>query len=312
MRLSVVIVNWNSREHLRDCLASLGAQSHRDLEIVVVDNGSSDGSAEMVAGVFPAVRLIRSGENLGFAEGCNRGFAASTGPWIATVNNDAVAEPDWAARLVEAAALVPPDCGMLQSLMLYRDRPTIVNSAGLDLNPRGSGDDRWIGRPRPPLDDDRLQEIFCPTGGAAAYRREMLEAIRLDDGYFDPQHFMYSEDLDLGWRARLAGWTAYYVPGAVVLHTWHGSVERHGASWLKTIAAINRMRTLLKNASVAFLLRTAPLSFAYVFLIVRHGGLGGLRRFAGAFRHSLRQRSFVATLVRVPRREVERIGLRRQ
>jgi len=312
MRLSVVIVNWNARDHLRDCLASLAAQSHRDLEILVVDNGSRDGSTEMAAADFPAVRVLRSAENLGFAEGCNRGFAAATGPWIATLNNDAVAEPDWAAGLVEAAAAVPPDCGMLQSLMLYRDRPAIVNCAGLELNRRGNGVDRWIGQPRPSPDDDRLQEIFCPSAGAAAYRREMLEAIRLADGYFDPEHFMYSEDLDLGWRARLAGWTARYVPNSVVLHTWHGSVERHGASWLETIAAINRIRTLVKNASVPFLLRTAPLSFAYSFVILRRGGFAGVRRLAAAVRRSVRQRAFVATLARVSRADVERLGLKRR
>ncbi|HEV3141922.1 MAG TPA: glycosyltransferase family 2 protein [Vicinamibacterales bacterium] len=308
MRLSVVVVNWNSRDHLRDCLASLAAQSHRDLETIVVDNGSTDGSAEMVAADFASARLVRLGANLGFAEGCNRGIAASSGPWVATLNNDTVADPEWARSVIDAAAQAPAHCGMLQSLMLFRERPGVVNSAGLELTRGGAGRDRWEERPRPPATDRETQEIFCPTAGAAAYRREMLDAIHLSGGWFDRDHFMYFEDLDLGWRGRLAGWTARYVPTAVVFHTWHGSVGRHGASWLEVMASTNRTRTLVKNASPLFILGAAPELMGDIVMVTRHGGLEALGRFAGAVRHSLKQRDEVSRMIRVSRREVERIG----
>ena len=104
LRLSIVIVNWNSRDDLRACLESLAAQTYRDLEILVVDNGSTDGSAAMVSASFPACRLLAQPGNIGFAEGCNRGIEAATGEWVATLNNDCVAEPGWAQAIVEAAA----------------------------------------------------------------------------------------------------------------------------------------------------------------------------------------------------------------
>jgi GT2 family glycosyltransferase len=304
--LSVVIVNWNSRDDLRACLASLDQQSQPDLEIIVVDNGSTDGSADMVAAEFPSVRLLRLEENLGFAEGCNRGIANSSGPWVAMLNNDTVADPDWARSFVDAAARAPARCGMLQALMLFRDRPSVINSTGIELTAGAAGRDRWEDRPRPPASDRDPQEIFCPTAGAAAYRREMLDAIRLADGYFDRLHFMYFEDLDLGWRARLAGWTALYIPTAIVFHTWHGSVERHGTSWLEVVASINRMRTLVKNGSGAIMFRTLLESVGHVFVVLRHGGPKAIARLSAAVRHSLKQRAEVSRMIRVSRRDVER------
>ena len=100
MLLSVVVVNWNSKDHLAECLAALEKQTHRELQVIVVDNGSVDGSVDLVSQRFPQVTLIQAGENLGFAEGCNRGLAVAQGAWVAMLNNDAFAEPEWAAALV--------------------------------------------------------------------------------------------------------------------------------------------------------------------------------------------------------------------
>ena len=255
MRLSVIVVNWNLRDELAACLESLRLQTHDDLEVIVVDNGSHDGSAELVRSQYPECKLLRETENLGFAEGCNRGISVATGEWVAMLNNDAVADPHWAAELVRAAEGGPPQLGMLQSLMLYKERPDTINSTGIELRKNGSGRDRQEGMPR--RSGHAQEEIFCCCAGAAAYRRAMLEQIKLSSGYFDRTHFMYYEDLDLGWRARLAGWSASYVPNSVVFHRWHGSSERHGRAWLIAIARTNRIRTLLKNASWAFLIRTS-------------------------------------------------------
>ena len=107
MLLSVVTVNWNSRDDLAECLASLVAQSYSQLEVLIVDNGSTDGSVEMVRERFPQFILLEQSKNLGFAEGCNVGIARATGNWIALLNNDAVAAPDWAKTLAHAAERVP-------------------------------------------------------------------------------------------------------------------------------------------------------------------------------------------------------------
>jgi len=302
--LSVVVVNWNSRDDLRGCLASLRGQSHRELDVIVVDNGSSDGSADMVAVEFPEYRLFRESENLGFAEACNRGIDASRGPWVAMLNNDTVADPEWARAFVDAATAAPPDCGMLQSLLLFQDRSEIINSTGIELTYSGGGRDRDGGTPR----GSRAEpgDVFCPTAGAAAYRRAMLDGIRLPEGYFDRNHFMYYEDLDLGWRARLGGWTARYVPASVVYHKWHGSSDRHGRSWLVVVSHTNRLRTLLKNASPWFIVRSWPRSALEIGLLVWHGRLQGIFGLARAVEQSLERRSDVTKMTKVPRRTVER------
>jgi GT2 family glycosyltransferase len=306
VRLSIVVVNWNSRDDLRTCLESLAAQTHRDLEIVVVDNGSTDGSPEMVETGFPACRLLAQSTNVGFAEGCNRGIEASTGEWVATLNNDCVADAGWAQALVAAATSAPASCGMLQSLMVFLDRPGTINSTGIELTALGGGRDRHRDRTWPNDESRRQSAIFCPTAGAAAYRRTMLEAIRISTGYFDRTHFMYLEDLDLGWRARLGGWDALFVPGSMVRHKWHGSTDRHGASWLAVLAGINRVRTQIKNASPSLIARASPVTIVKTLEIVRHAGFDGLRQLKAAVQESLPLRKEVARVARLGRRAVER------
>jgi GT2 family glycosyltransferase len=304
MLLSVVVVNWNSVSDLRDCLLSLRAQTYRELDVIVVDNGSVDGSPDMVATVFPEVRLLRETENLGFAEACNRGIAASVGPWVAMLNNDAIAEPDWAKALVDAAMTAPAEWGMLQSLLLYQTRRNTINSTGIELTRFGGGHDRREGQPR--LAGEHPAEIFCPTAGAAAYRRTMLEAVRISEGYFDRSYFMYYEDMDLGWRARLAGFTAHYVPGSVVYHRWHGSTERRGRSWLLATAGVNRLRTILKNASPVLIVLAVPALLEGAFNAIRHGGVQGFGVLLRAVPQSLSARSEVTRLARLRRRDIER------
>jgi GT2 family glycosyltransferase len=306
VRLSVVIVNWNSRDDLRACLVSLRSQTHPDLEVIVVDNGSTDGSPEMVSADFPECTLLTQTTNLGFAEGCNRGIEAATGPWVAMLNNDCVADPGWARALVDAAEHAAPACGMLQSLLLFLKQPGTINSTGIELTAHGGGRDRDRDRPRPAVDAATPEPIFCPTAGAAAYRRAMLDAIRLSTGYFDRDYFMYLEDLDLGWRARLAGWTAHYIPGSVVYHKWHGSSDRHGRSWLVIAVGINRIRTLLKNASPLFLVRAGAVFGFEIVELMQHGGLPAVRRLIVAVRRSLARRREVSAMARVERRAVER------
>jgi GT2 family glycosyltransferase len=193
---------------------------------------------------------------------------------------------------------------MLQSLLHFQDRPDTINSTGIELAYSGGGRDRDSGAPR----NSRTEpgDVFCPTAGAAAYRRAMLDAIRLPEGYFDRDHFMYYEDLDLGWRARLGGWTARYVPESVVYHKWHGSSDRHGRSWLVVTAHTNRLRTLLKNASPWFIVRSWPRSALEVGLLAWHGRLRGLSVLVRAVEQSLVRRSDVTKLAKLDRRAVER------
>ena len=120
--ISVVVVNWNSKRNLADCLESLSSQTDGAFEVVVVDNGSSDGSVELVRAEHPKVTLVAARENLGFAEGCNRGIEVATQPWIATLNNDAVADPHWIAQLRAAARTGAAHLGMIQSRIVFRQQ----------------------------------------------------------------------------------------------------------------------------------------------------------------------------------------------
>lgn len=290
-------------------MRSLAEQTHRDLEVIVVDNGSTDGSIAMVREQFPSFTLIEAGENLGFAEGCNRGIERSSGPWVALLNNDAVADPHWAEALVEAAERAPDDCGMLQSAMFFLDRPDTINSMGLFLTRSGGAIDRLEGEARQPVDD---VPIFCPTGGAAAYRRSMLDAIKLPTGWLDRQYFMYSEDFDLGWRAQLSGFGARLVSKSIVLHKFHGSTARRGRAWFVSMTRTNRLRTLIKNASPRFLLQTAPYTAYEMCELIWHGGLAAGASLPRVIAESVRQRRRVAALSRVARRAIERkwVGVR--
>jgi GT2 family glycosyltransferase len=316
--ISVVIVNWNSAADLSECLRSLERQTSAPHEIVVVDNGSHDGSAALVRESFPAVKLIANTENLGFAPAVNQGIAQARGEWVATLNNDTVADPRWIERL-QAAASAPltaadneQELGMLQSCIVFKDRPDTLNSTGLLLFKDATAADRGVRTPSAQADAWPL-EIFCPTAGAAAYRRSMLERVRLPTGVFDSTFFMYYEDVDLGWRCRLAGFRARYVPDAIVYHAFQGSSRRHGNRFVLRQCTKNRLIALARNASPALLVRSLPKTLSEILWLAAFGGRGALRevtpRVVRAFRE---ERALVTALLARDRRQVERAWLARR
>lgn len=302
--VSIVIVNWNAHLLLRACLQSIDAALAPDAEAIVVDNGSTDGSSAMVKLEFPSAVLVEAGRNAGFAEGCNLGISAARGRWIATLNNDAVAAPGWLDALRAAARGAPPRLGMIQCRMLFAHDPSLVNSTGVCLFDDGRAEDRDYGRPAASVSAGA--EIFCPTAGAALYRRAMLDEVRLPSGWFDRTFFLYNEDVDLGWRCRLAGWDARYQPDATVLHDAHATSGRRGWRFVKSQCASNRIRTILKNASTGFITRTLGRTAFDLLRIPAMGGGRALGNTLGGIRGAIRERGEVSRLVRVPREEIER------
>jgi GT2 family glycosyltransferase len=211
-RFSVLVLNWNGRDLIGDCLDSLRQQTFRDFETIVVDNGSSDMSADFIRKQFPEVRLLALAGNAGFCGGNNAAFAASAGELIVLVNNDAELDPRFLEAMDQAAGN-HPDVGMFAACVRMFDRRNVFDSTGLLVYPDG------ICRSRGWLEEDRGQydepaDVLCPNGCAAVYRRAMLDEV----GFFDDAYFAYLEDLDLGLRGQLRGWTCKYVPGAVAYH----------------------------------------------------------------------------------------------
>jgi GT2 family glycosyltransferase len=220
--VSVIVVNWNGLTYLQDCLASLRAQSYPALEVIVVDNGSTDGSVEYLRAERAAgIRLIESATNTGFAGGNNLGIHAAKGAYVALLNNDAAAEPCWVEALV-AAAEADPRVGMCASKIFVWDRPGILDGAGLLVS--GDGIARGRGRLEPDREEFRQEEdALVPSACAALYRRGMLDEI----GLFDEEFFAYCEDTDLGLRGLIAGWRCRYVPDAAVRHRYSSSTAPH-------------------------------------------------------------------------------------
>ena len=220
--VSVIVVNWNGLDYLPGCLDSLAAQSYPALDVIVVDNGSTDGSIEYLRSrQAERVQLLEQPGNLGFAGGNNVGIRASKGAYVALLNNDAEADPEWVAALV-AAAEGDPAVGMCASRIYVWRRPDLLDGAGLIV----SGDGIGRGRGRLEEDGERYQreaDVLLPSACAALYRRAMLDEI----GLFDEDFFAYCEDTDLGLRGRIAGWRCRYVPGAIARHRYSRSTDAH-------------------------------------------------------------------------------------
>jgi GT2 family glycosyltransferase len=211
-KISVVIVNWNGAQHLPVCLNALRAQTYRAFEVIVADNASQDDSRLLLARDFPEVTVIALPENRGFTGGNNAGIRAARGELIALLNNDTEADPRWLEEIV-AAFERHPAAGLVASKMMLFERRDTFHTAGdfyrLDGMPGNRG--VWeIDRGQ----YDREEYVFSACGGSAAYRKAMLDQI----GLLDEDFFYSCEDIDLAWRAQLAGWKCVYAPKAVVYH----------------------------------------------------------------------------------------------
>ena len=250
--VSVVVPNWNGLDFLADCVESLLAQSF-PARVIVVDNGSIDGSVEFVCQRYPQVELIRHAENKGFAGGVNAGIRkamADGDRYVALFNNDAVADKDWLANLVDELD-AHPDAGIATSKFVSMDDGHFDSTGDMYTTwgipfPRGRDE---------PIDHrfDDAVEVFGGSGGASLYRVAMLAEI----GLFDEDFFAYYEDVDLSFRARLAGWRVRYVPAAVAHHHIGGTSSR-----IKGFTTYHSMKNLpwllVKNAPDTVFSRILP------------------------------------------------------
>jgi GT2 family glycosyltransferase len=209
-KVSVLIVNYKGIDHLPDCLKALRAQTFRDFEIILIDNASDDGSVEYVRKNHPEVRLFPLARNTGFTGGNIAGLKEARGEYIALLNPDTEADPDWLAELIVPMEEMPL-VGICASKMIFHGTQTIDSAGDILLTSvtaykRGTGTPVWNYPTAGP--------VFGACGGAALYRRQMIEEI----GFFDDDFFLVHEDTDLNFRALLAGWKCAYVATAIVRH----------------------------------------------------------------------------------------------
>lgn len=238
MDLSIIILNWNSKAYLRDCLKSLnqGAKG-LDYEVFVVDNASYDGAAEMVAGEFPHVEFIQGQSNLGFSGGNNRAARQAGGDFLLFLNPDTVVERDALVKLVEVLRF-HPEAGIAGARLLNSDRtvqtsciqsfPTITNQMlDCDLLRRWFPRCRLWGMAALFNDSQEPTAVEAISGACLMIKRDLFERL----GGFDKRYFMYSEDIDLAFRVHLAGYKCYYVPTGMVLHHGGGSSQNARSSF---------------------------------------------------------------------------------
>lgn len=268
IRSTVVIPNYNGIEYVENCLASLEDEPVR---VILVDNGSTDGSRELVQEKFPKVRLIAMDRNYGFCKAANRGMEASKTTYVILLNNDTVAEPGFVRALEKA---LDGDSRVFSGAarMVNLRRPGRIDDAGDYYCALG-----WAfaaGRDKPRENYDSPREIFSACGGACIYRRKILERI----GLLDENHFAYLEDVDLGYRARLYGYRNLYVPEAVVRHAGSASSGSRYNAFKAEQTARNSVYLAYKNMPPAQLLFNLPFLLAgflikQLFFIKK--GLGG-------------------------------------
>lgn len=254
--VSVIVVNWNGKEYLGPCLSSLLAQTYPYYEIILVDNGSTDGSVAYVQQRFPEVRIIANATNTGFAAANNIAIRATSGEYVATLNNDAVVHPCWLEELV-ASAKADEGVGMVASKILFHHRKDMIDSAGITVDKAGIAWSLQHGE----RDDGRAEdqmEVFGACAAAALYRRAMLE----DVGLFDEDFFAYHEDVDLAWRARLLGWRCLYNPRAIVYHI-HSATGTEGSPFKNYLLGRNKVWTVAKNCPAPELFFYLPIIISY-------------------------------------------------
>jgi GT2 family glycosyltransferase len=259
-----IVVAFEAERLLPSCLVALEeALAEHGGRIVVVDNGSTDGSCELVRARFPAVELIELGANRGFPDAVNAGVAWCEEEWVLLVNPDMRLAPDAVTPMLRAARSAS-DVGAVSAEVRFASEPSVINSAGIAIDRLGVAYDLGLGA-RAAAETPAVEEVFGVSAGAALYRRSMLEDI---DG-FDASFFLYLEDVDVAWRARARGWRALCAHEAIAFHE-HSATTRHGSSSKLFHVGRNRVRLLAKNADRKQLVRLALAMVVYDLAYVLH------------------------------------------
>jgi GT2 family glycosyltransferase len=276
--VSIIIVNWNGRQHLETCLSAVAALRGVTFETILVDNGSGDDSVAFVRQRFPEVRIVQLPENRGFAGGNNAGVREARGEYVALLNNDTAVEPTWLQALA-AGVDQPAGFAVTTSCIVYMEDPSRIDSAGDGLLRWGGPFKHHHGGPVDLARESR--EVFAACGCACLLPRRVFDEL----GGFDEDFFVSNEDVDLSYRARLRGYRVRYVADAVVRH--RGSATMGHVSAFSVFHAQRNLEWMyLKNTPAAILLRTLPghvlYNLAAAAYFARAGRLGTFLKAKGA------------------------------
>lgn len=268
--ISVIIVNFNGKELLQDCIEALYNQSFEDLEIIIVDNASSDGSVQYLRSTYPDIKLIPLSENTGFSKANQEGLKASQGEYIMLVNNDVIIDKDCVRNLLQAMETYP-EIGICASKMIVHGQD-MIDSAGDGFTTSLKGYKRGEGLPSSEYNEDEY--IFGACAGVALYRKKMIDEI----GFLDEDFFLIHEDSDFNFRAQLAGWKVSYVSSATAVHKVRSTI---GA--MSDMEVYHSLRNIefvrVKNIPLGLLIRCLPGCIVgslteFLYYALKHGRPG--------------------------------------
>lgn len=256
---TIVIVTYNGWELTRECLAALESQRWPGIEVVIVDNGSHDGTPRNIRCQFEWVRVIEAGRNLGFAAANNLAIRQTDSPFVLLLNSDAIMRPGFLTQMLDTIE-TSDQLGSVAAAMVFHQKPGTVASAGIDVFANGLALDRSLGDSPESLTD--RTPVFGASAGAAIYRRAALA----DVGLFPESFFMYLEDVDLAWRLRLRGWRSALAARAVAEHAYSSS-SGEGSTFKRTLIARNRIWCIARCYPAWLLARNWPRMVWYDVLV---------------------------------------------
>ena len=258
--VSISIVNWNGGEDIKKCLESLRRQSYKNIEVIVVDNHSTDGSLEFLKSDSHSIKLIENKDNMGFSKAHNQAIKIYKGEYILILNFDIIFSSNFVEEMLKAANLFN-DIGMVSGKLYKKfeyNISDILDTTGITMNNMYPSD-----RGENTLDSGQFAKhefVFGASGAAPLYKRKMLEDVKVGDEYFDEDFFIYVEDVDLAWRAQLYGWRGIYTPEAIAYHE-RGATRRDDERIRKgyyTIGYRNRYLAIFKNSLISNILKHLP------------------------------------------------------
>ncbi|MBQ8305711.1 MAG: glycosyltransferase family 2 protein [Blautia sp.] len=297
-QVSVIIPNYNGKKYLESLMEALSVQTCRHFEVIVVDNGSTDGSAAFLYEQYPETRVLCFPENLGFARAVNEGIRASSLPYVLLLNNDTVPDREFVREMLQAIRR-HKKAFSCQARMMQLHAPELLDDAGDCYSALGWAFARGKGKKADRYMEE--QRIFSSCAGAAIYRRKLFSRT----GLFDEEHFAYLEDLDIGYRARLLGYENWYAPKAVVLHVGSGTSGSRYNQFKTRYSSRNNVYLIYKNMPAAQIILNLPLLAAgfgikLVFFTFRGLGREYLAGIKNGFSISRRDKKLPFSLTRLP------------